>query len=135
MQNYELLDNANLSEMEKAQRLIADDNISLVNISRKLNIPLSTLKGYRGSESKLKAASWVRINGLANYADEILVQRYLGTEEGILFVRRLTNWFSRAKENYPEGKGMQLMIDKMEQIIIRNPVAVLTLKNAFNKAE
>lgn len=135
MQNYELLDNANLSEMEKAQILIADDNISLVNISRKLNIPLSTLKGYRGNEAKLKAASWVRINGLANYADEILVQRYLGTEDGILFVRRLTNWFSHEKENYPEGKGMQSMIDKMEQIIIRNPVAVLKLKNAFNKTE
>lgn len=58
-----------MNDFEKAKAFICDKNNSLTVMSEQLNIPLPTLKSYRGNPQKLKTAAWERVYMLAGEYD------------------------------------------------------------------
>jgi hypothetical protein len=58
-----------MNEFEKAKALIVDKNNSLPEVSKKLKIPLPTLKAYRSEPEKLRTAAWKRVHALAGEYD------------------------------------------------------------------
>lgn len=54
-----------MNDYEKAKAYILDKNNSLPQTSKLLDVPLSTLKGYRMNPEKLKTAAWERVHELA----------------------------------------------------------------------
>ena len=64
-----------MNDLEKAKLLIENKNNSLVDISRKYNIPVQTLRNLRHDHSNMKKASWERVNLLAQIYDEQLAEK------------------------------------------------------------
>lgn len=64
-----------MNDLEKAKLLIENKNNSLVDISRKYNIPVQTLRNLRHDPSKMKKASWERVHLLAQIYDEQLAEK------------------------------------------------------------
>ena len=58
-----------MDEFEKAKAFIVDKNNSLPDTSKKLHIPLPTLKAYRSEPEKLRTAAWERVHALAGEYD------------------------------------------------------------------
>lgn len=56
-----------MTEYEKAKAFILDRNNSLPEASKKLNIPLPTLKMYRMYPDKLKTASWENVHKISKF--------------------------------------------------------------------
>lgn len=63
-----------MTELEKAQYLINDRNVSLADLSRKTNIPEQTLRNMRQHQDKMKNTGWQRIHILANTYNERYLQ-------------------------------------------------------------
>lgn len=55
-----------MNDFEKAKAFICDKNNSLPEASKKLGIPLPTLKAYRSEPEKLRTAAWNRVNEIAS---------------------------------------------------------------------
>ncbi|VTX52601.1 hypothetical protein [Limosilactobacillus oris] len=58
-----------MNELEKAKAFIVDKNNSLTEVSKKVGIPLPTLKAYRSEPDKLRTAAWNRVHMLAGEYD------------------------------------------------------------------
>lgn len=54
-----------MTEYEKARAVIVDRNNRLPEVSKKLNIPLPTLKMYRMHPDKLKTAYWENVHKIS----------------------------------------------------------------------
>ena len=54
-----------MNDFEKAKAYIIAKNNSLPEASKKLGIPLPTLKAYRSEPEKLRTAAWNRVNEIA----------------------------------------------------------------------
>lgn len=60
-----------MNEFEKAKAFITDKNNGLTETSKKLGIPVITLKKYRANPEKLRTAAWVRVYNLAKEYDAV----------------------------------------------------------------
>lgn len=58
-----------MSDLEKAQALLADRTYKLKNISRDADIPYITIRTYSQYPKKLKTAAWIRVHRLARMYD------------------------------------------------------------------
>lgn len=54
-----------LTECEKATALLANRHNRIKDISKKTNIPYTTLKDYSADPDKLKTAAWERVHRLS----------------------------------------------------------------------
>lgn len=59
-----------MTELEKAQYLINDRNISLAKLARKTDIPEQSLRNLRQNQDRMNYTSWQRIHILANMFDQ-----------------------------------------------------------------
>ncbi len=59
-----------VNELEKALAFIKDKNNSLIEISRKHDIPYQTLRNWRSNPDKLSKSSWERVHLLAALYDK-----------------------------------------------------------------
>lgn len=64
-----------MNDLEKAKLLIEDKNNSLIDISRKYDIPVQTLRNMRHDPSKMKKMSWERIHLLAKIYDKQIAEK------------------------------------------------------------
>lgn len=59
-----------MNDLDKAVKLIADKNTSLIKLSRKHKIPYQSLKNLRQNPAKLKKTSWERVHLFAQIYDK-----------------------------------------------------------------
>lgn len=58
-----------MNDLEKANKLVHDKNVSLNDISDVTGIPFESLKNWRYNRSKIENSAWKRIHALAEYYD------------------------------------------------------------------
>lgn len=63
-----------MTELEKAQYLINDRNVSLAALSRRTDVPEQTLRNMRQHQDKMKNTGWQRIHILSNAYDKYYLQ-------------------------------------------------------------
>ena len=59
-----------VNDLEKAIAFIEDKNNSLLEVSKKHDIPYQTLRNWRSNPKQLRKSSWQRVHLLATLYDE-----------------------------------------------------------------
>lgn len=120
------------NELDQAKKLISDRKINLVDLSKITNIAYPTLRGYRFNPAKLDKASWRGINTLSNVYLQNLIKSNLDSDTMISYSKILQKKFKDWKMTAIENNQSVAPIEKIEDIILSNPLAILAIYQVDN---
>lgn len=120
------------NELDQAKKIITDRKINLVNLSKATDIPYSTIRAYRFEPSKLDKASWQRIKTLSNAYIQSVVESKLDYDTMQTYPSKLMNMFKNWKLEAIENNQSVAAIEKIEEIVMGDPLAVAEIFEADN---
>lgn len=120
------------NELDQAKKIITDRKINLVKLSKATDIPYSTIRAYRFEPSKLDKASWQRIKTLSNAYIQSVVESKLDYDTMQTYPSKLMNMFKNWKLEAIENNQSVAAIEKIEEIVMGDPLAVAEIFEADN---
>lgn len=115
------------TELEQAKKVISDNEINLVNLSKLTKIPYQTVRNYRYDLTKLDKASWKNINHLSQAFTILTVEKTFMDNNQKEFSKKLAKMFENWKKEAGNNQKQLALLDRMQEIILSDPLAVAEL--------
>lgn len=140
--NVESAGGERLTEIEKAEALLYNTSIRVVDIEKATGIGKLSISNYRKKITRIREAKWKNVKALADFYDDRELKK-INVSELTDFVSQLSLWFqasiqSKKTQSLGEDEYAYVnssVLEEMRDIILKDDASVLRLLTASKKGK